>query len=365
GERRKNGDQKAGENDPRYRGRSEGHGSPLDLAHRAGATRSVPGAGAMIQDLGERSSAPVSAHSSSPFVNENSPHLFPEFSAHDDEAGDKGQVHGGENVDALAGHGGGHIGEGIGRQPAREEDREAGVVSCLGCRSLADRAPQGALYQVGEVLEIILSQQGYRKNARDFRAAGDQEAGQNGGLRRRKPEPRHRDGAERHDERQGESREPRVEAPVSLEGGGLRCVHCVFVCAHVILRGRCGTLPDHRIGQASRRSGCVEQRMPPPTSDGMSKGTGSTVAPCFSISLISRLCSAPMITTPGSRQSVLHPKACASSAVASITSQSRTTLGNRPSCRPCMKQMHSPSRMTAKTQSRWSHSVVNGTRCTR
>ena len=59
--------------------------------------------------------------------------------------------------------------------------------------------------------------------------------------------------------------------------------------------------------QASLNNGCVEQRMPPPSSEGLSKGTATTWTPRFSIPLMSRLCSAPIMTTPGWRQSVLQP----------------------------------------------------------
>ena len=72
-------------------------------------------------------------------------------------------------------------------------------------------------------------------------------------------------------------------------------------------------MTDLRLGapargsQGSRSSGCVEQRMPPPSSEGLSKGTATANTPCFSISLMSRLCSAPMITTLGKRLPETHP----------------------------------------------------------
>ena len=107
--------------------------------------------------------------------------------------------------------------------------------------------------------------------------------------------------------------------------------------------------------------------MPPPSSEGLSKGTATTRTFRFSISLMSRLCSAPIMTTPRFEAK-------------RVTAERMSLLGGRfddlpvfdgsfgkvaASFNPCMKHMHSPSRMTANMQSRCSHSGVSGTRWTR
>src|SRR5438552_13779016 len=81
----------------------------------------------------------------------------------------------------------------------------------------------------------------------------------------------------------------------------------------------------------SRSSGWLAHRTPPPHWETMSmRKPETTLTFRLSNSLIRRVCSSAMSTEFSCRHTVLQPRACASSGVALITSQSFTGAGTRP-----------------------------------